>query len=107
MVHVIYTGIVVDVNEISNCNGTEDKLVLQAEDLLLQHGCRRRVYSILKCLRDSHMDFPNSPITSYILKTLILFECEKHPHELNWSELEMGDRIVGWLAEIACLLCIH
>ncbi len=66
-----------------------------AEDILLAHNCRRRAYSILKTLRDSHLDFSNSPITNYILKTLLLFECEKHPHEAEWGEIEIGDRIIG------------
>lgn len=67
-----------------------------AEDILLSTGCRRKVFSILKTLRDTHLDFPNTPINNYVVKTLLLFECEKHPFDNNWSDLEMGDRLIGW-----------
>lgn len=66
-----------------------------AEDILLSHSCRKKAFSILKCLRDTHLDFPGSPITAYILKTLLLFECEKHPNEFEWEEMCVGDRVIG------------
>jgi hypothetical protein len=68
---------------------------VNVEDMLLARNCRRRCYSILKTLRDKHLDFANSPITNYILKTLLLFECEKHPKESEWGEVDIGDRIIG------------
>lgn len=79
----------------------------QAEDILLSIGCRRKSLSILKTLRDRHLDVgPGSPISGYILKTLVLFECEKHPHEAEWDELALGDRIVGVLLQlVSCLQC--
>ncbi|VDO97896.1 unnamed protein product [Soboliphyme baturini] len=79
----------------------------QAEDILLSLGCRRKSLSILKTLRDRHMDVgPSSPITTYILKTLLLFECEKHPHEAEWDEIALGDRIIGVLLQmVSCLQC--
>lgn len=67
----------------------------QAENSLLQGGSRRKTFSILKCLRDTHLDFPSSPITNYILKTLLLFECEKHFNEYEWEERYIGDRVIG------------
>uniref|UniRef100_A0A8R1I3I5 Mab-21 domain-containing protein n=1 Tax=Caenorhabditis japonica TaxID=281687 RepID=A0A8R1I3I5_CAEJA len=51
-----------------------------AESMLLTGG-RRKTLSILKCLRDAHMEFPGTPVTNYILKTLVLYECEKHCSE--------------------------
>lgn len=30
-----------------------------------------------------------------MLKTLLLFECEKHPRESEWSDQELGDRVIG------------
>ena len=40
----------------------------EAENRLLYGGCRRRVLSILKTLRDRHLDLPGNPVTSYHLK---------------------------------------
>ncbi|KHN71894.1 Protein male abnormal 21 [Toxocara canis] len=78
----------------------------QAENALLQHGARRKTFSILKCLRDTHLDFPSSPITNYILKTLLLFECEKHYNEFEWEERFIGDRVIGVLLQlVSCLQC--
>jgi len=47
----------------------------EAEDRLLQDGTRRKCLSILKTLRDRNFD--STPITNYVLKCLILYECEK------------------------------
>uniref|UniRef100_A0A182W4V7 Uncharacterized protein n=1 Tax=Anopheles minimus TaxID=112268 RepID=A0A182W4V7_9DIPT len=69
-------------------------------------GCRRRCLSILKTLRDRHLDLPGNPVTSYVMKTLLLYECEKHPREMEWDENCMGDRINGiFLQLISCLQC--
>merc|ERR1719264_2286048 len=62
--------------------------------------------SILKTLRDQHLDLPGNPITTYILKTLLLYECEKHPREIEWDECAIGDRLNGILLQlVSCLLC--
>merc|ERR1711953_1065977 len=78
----------------------------EAENRLLTGGCRRKVLSLLKTLRDHHLELPGNPITSYILKTLVLYECEKHPREFDWDESAIGDRITGILLQlISCLQC--
>ena len=78
----------------------------EAENRLLQGGCRRRCLSILKTLRDQHLDLPGNPVTSYICKTLLLYECEKHPREFDWDESCIGDRLNGiFLQLISCLQC--
>jgi len=78
----------------------------QAETILLAHGSRRKTLSILKCLRDTHLDFPGTPISHYILKTLLLFECEKHFNEYDWDEMCIGDRVIGVLLQlVSCLQC--
>jgi len=78
----------------------------EVENRLLTGGCRRKVLSILKTLKDSHLELPANPITSYILKTLVLYECEKHPRELEWDESVIGDRITGVLLQlVSCLQC--
>ena len=75
-----------------------------AEDRLLYGGCRRKCLSILKALRDRHFDVPGQPISSYHLKTLLLYECEKHPRELEWDDTCLGDRLNGILLQlISCL----
>lgn len=62
--------------------------------------------SILKTLRDRHLDLPGNPVTSYHLKTLLLYECEKHPREMEWEENCIADRINGiFLQLISCLQC--
>uniref|UniRef100_A0A0A1XN68 Protein mab-21 n=2 Tax=Dacini TaxID=43871 RepID=A0A0A1XN68_ZEUCU len=77
-----------------------------AENRLLQGASRRRCLSILKTLRDRHLDLPGNPVTSYHLKTLLLYECEKHPREMEWEENCIADRINGiFLQLISCLQC--
>lgn len=47
-----------------------------------------------------------NPVTSYHMKTLLLYECEKHPREAEWDEPCLGDRINGILLQlISCLQC--
>ena len=76
----------------------------QAEQLLLTGGCRRKCLSILKTLRDRHLDLPGRPVEAYHIKTLLLYECEKHPREVDWDEMAIGDRINGVLLQlISCL----
>lgn len=71
-----------------------------AENMLLQGGCRRKCYSILKTLRDRHLDLPGKPIDNYHLKTILLYECEKHPCEYEWDETNLGHRIKGILLQL-------
>ena len=79
---------------------------IDAENRLLQGGSRKRCLSILKTLRDRHLDLPGNPVTSYHMKTLLLYECEKHPHEAEWDETCIADRINGILLQlISCLQC--
>uniref|UniRef100_A0A1I7ZTV5 Mab-21 domain-containing protein n=1 Tax=Steinernema glaseri TaxID=37863 RepID=A0A1I7ZTV5_9BILA len=78
----------------------------QAENILLRHTNRRKTFSILKCLRDTHLDFPQSPISNYIMKTLLLFECEKHFNDFEWDEMCISDRVIGVLLQLVnCLQC--
>lgn len=75
-----------------------------AESLLLAGGCRRRCLSILKTLRDRHLDLPGRPVDNYHIKTLLLYECEKHPLDVDWDEACLGDRVNGVLLQlISCL----
>ena len=100
-----------------------------AEDKLLVGGTRRKCLSILKTLRDRHLELPGKtpfsthtpisfnqllsvptfdqlgqPINSYVMKTLVLYECEKHPYDYEWEETNMGERINSILLQlIACL----
>ena len=78
----------------------------EAERSLLYGGCRRKCLSILKCLRDNHLDLPGNPVTSYVMKTLLLYECEKHPRDIEWDDTAIGDRLNGILLQlISCLQC--
>jgi len=78
----------------------------QAEDLLLTHLNRRKVLSLLKTLRDRHLDYAGSPVSNYILKTLVLYECEKHLGDHDWHDFCISDRIIGVLLQlVSCLQC--
>lgn len=73
--------------------------------LLLSCPGRKKTLSILKTLRDRHLDcLPGNPVSAYHLKTLVLFECEKHARESEWEESAIGDRLLGILLQlISCL----
>lgn len=76
----------------------------QAENKLMKGNSRKRCLSVLKTLRDRHLDIAGQPIQNYHLKTLLLYECEKHPREVEWDETCIGDRINGILLQlISCL----
>lgn len=78
----------------------------EVENRLFYGGCRRKVLSILKTLRDQHLDLPGNPVTNYIIKSIVLYEFEKHPREIEWDESAIGDRINGVLLQlISCLQC--
>lgn len=78
----------------------------EAETQLLIGGARKKTLSILKTIRDRHLDLQGNPVSCYVLQTLILYECEKHPREEEWEETCIGDRITGILLQlISCLQC--
>jgi len=79
---------------------------VDVENRLMYGGCRKRCLTILKTLRDRHLDLPGNPITNYHVKTLLLYECEKHPRDAEWEETGIADRINGILLQlISCLQC--
>jgi len=57
----------------------------EAENLLLVGGARKKVLSILKTIRDRHLDLQGNPVSMLVLQTLVLYECEKHPREEDWE----------------------
>ena len=76
----------------------------EAENKLLWGAARRRCLAIMKTLCARHLEVPGEPVTPYVLKTLLLHECEKHPREAEWDEPCLGDRINGMLLQlISCL----
>ncbi len=75
-----------------------------AEDKLLGTGVRRKCLSILKTLRDRYLDLPGQPINNYVIKTLVLYECEKHPYDYEWEDIQLGDRINGILLQLISFL---
>jgi len=43
-------------------------------------------------------------VDNYHIKTLVLYECEKHPLDVDWDESCLGDRVNGVLLQlISCL----
>jgi len=81
---------------------SEDKL-LNIND---NNGMRRKCLSILKTIRDRHLDYTGSPLNNYHMKVLLLYECEKHPRDQEWDSKTLGDRIKGILLQlVSCLRC--
>lgn len=77
---------------------------LDSEDKLIVGAGRRRLLSILKTLRDRHLDLPGQPINYYTMKTLVLYECEKHPNDWEWDEQCLGERLNGCTLQLICCL---
>lgn len=77
-----------------------------AEDMLFANGGRRLCLSMLKTLYDKHLDLPGKPLEYVHLVMLLLFECEKHPRETEWTDESLIDRINGILLQlVSCLQC--
>jgi hypothetical protein len=75
-----------------------------AENKLIRTGGRHKCLSILKSLVDRHLQLPGNPINNHVIKTLVLYECEKHPFEYDWEERSLCDRLNGIILQlISCL----
>jgi len=48
----------------------------EAENILLVGGARRKCLSMLKTIRDKHLDIQGNPVTVHVIQTLMLFEYE-------------------------------
>ena len=60
-------------------------------------SCRKQVFRILKALREElHLQ----PLTSYQLKTILLYECEAYPHPSQWNYICLGERFLGLLQSL-------
>jgi hypothetical protein len=66
-----------------------------AERNLFSHPVRAKALKIVKTLRDRHLDYEESTTTNHLLKTLVLWEFEKHPNDHEWQDFCLGDRIIG------------
>lgn len=77
---------------------------LDSEDKLIVGASRRRLLAILKTLRDRHLDLPGQPINYYTMKTLVLYECEKHPHDWEWDDSLLGERLNSCTLQLICCL---
>jgi len=73
----------------------------EAEIKLIDGANRKVVLSVLKALRELHLDV--DVINSNHLCNLLLSECEKHPNEEEWAPEVIGDRIVGILLQVTIL----
>ncbi|RDD38638.1 Protein mab-21-like 2 [Trichoplax sp. H2] len=77
---------------------------MEIEDKLLERGCRRLCLTILNYLRDTHLKLPGQPLQNYHMKTILLYECEKHPFEHEWMPDCIQDRLKGiFLQLVSCL----
>lgn len=83
----------------------------EAEERLLNQGSRQLCLSILQTLLERHLVVNESGyplLHDYLVKTLLLHECEKHPREVEWTEFALPDRINGILLQlISCLQHRH
>jgi putative nucleotidyltransferase len=75
-----------------------------SEERLLVGGTRRKCLSLLKTLRDRHLDLPGQPVTNNVIKNLVLYECEKHPYDSEWEENNLGDRLNGIFLQLIAYL---
>lgn len=66
---------------------------------------------MLKTLRERHLDPVSQIITVELLRSVLLFECEKHPLDEDWTEPCLPYRLSGVLLQlISCLQsrsCAH
>ena len=67
-----------------------------AERVLFTRQNVAKVLSVLKTLRDRHLDYPGAVTTNYVLRTLVLWECEKHINDQEWQDYCLSDRIIGF-----------
>ena len=81
----------------------------EAEERLLSQGSRQLCLSILTTLLERHLVLNDARMLhDYLIKTLLLHECEKHPREDEWTEYALPDRINGILLQlISCLQHRH
>ena len=88
-------------------SAAEKKLALQG-DRGEPGTCYRKILRILKCLREEHK---LSPLTSYHLKTIMLYEREENPDPRLWKEDQLGYRFMSAVERLLrCLLqreCPH
>lgn len=75
-----------------------------AEKKLFIHGgrgeassCRKQVLRIMKALKE---DLNWDQLTSYHLKTIMLYECEAHPNPKQWSSGQLSRRLFGFLRRL-------
>ena len=81
-------------------SGAEKKLLLQgAQGEAI--GCRRQVLRIMKALREEKKWVK---LTSYHLKTVMLYEYEAHPNPNDWSFECLSYRLIGFLKRLECYL---
>ncbi|KAM3172212.1 hypothetical protein ACTXT7_015015 [Hymenolepis weldensis] len=81
----------------------------EAEERLLSQGSRQLCLNILTTLLERHLVLNDARMLhDYLIKTLLLHECEKHPREDEWNEYALPDRINGILLQlISCLQHRH
>uniref|UniRef100_A0A915LCN6 Uncharacterized protein n=1 Tax=Meloidogyne javanica TaxID=6303 RepID=A0A915LCN6_MELJA len=57
-------------------------------------------------LLNRHLNFAGSSVTNYLIKNLVLYECEKHYSDNEWHDFCIGDRLIGILLQlVSCLQC--
>lgn len=51
-----------------------------------------------------YLDFEGTRIKNSHVTTLVLYECEKHPRDEDWTDLHIGDRTGGALLQlVSCI----
>lgn len=64
-------------------------------------SCRKQVLRIVKSLKEN---MKWDQLTSYHLKTIMLYECEAHPNPNQWSSDQLSRRVINFLRRLVWYL---
>lgn len=81
-------------------SGAEKKLLLDGAHGETS-GCRKQVLRMMKAFRK---DMQWNELTSYHLKTIMLYEYEAHPNPDDWSPEYLSFRLIDFLTRLGCYL---
>lgn len=81
-------------------SGAEKKLLLHGAHGETS-GCRKQVLRMMKAFRK---DMQWNELTSYHLKTIMMYEYEAHPNPDDWSSECLSFRLIDFLTRLKCFL---
>jgi len=65
------------------------------KDLDKDDSCRKKCHKIMKKFRDEIWcrEDEKKELTSYVLKNVLFWECEKYPNDQQWSQDKLNRRV--------------